>query len=387
MAKTHKLSVGLVFDDSLDRPDGVAHYVKTLGAWLSKNGHSVSYLVGETKIETWAGGQVFSLSKNLAVNFNGNRLSIPLPGSGRQIKRLLRTNNFDVLHVMVPYSPFMAAKVIKAAPATTAVVGTFHIFPSGPLSKIGSRMLWAMLRPTLKCFDQIVAVSSASAKFAKNFYRIDADVIPNPVQIMLFKKSQVKNENMQEIVFLGRLVKRKGVAELIAALYELTKINQLARLVIAGAGPQMDDLKAKVARLGLSDKVKFLGYIDEKDKPAILGSAAIACFPALYGEAFGIVLIEAMAAGTKVVIGGNNPGYASVLGGRPELLIDPKDTKNFAQHLDELLNDHQKRQQINDWQQKEVKKYDIDVVGRQISQIYDSAIARLAKNRHNKSHE
>jgi phosphatidyl-myo-inositol alpha-mannosyltransferase len=243
-----------------------------------------------------------------------------------------------------------------------------------------------LLRPTLKRFVRIVAVSSASAKFANGFYGIDAGVIPNPVQLKLFKTSQIR-ENRHEIVFLGRLVKRKGAAELIEAFYELTKTNPLARLVIAGAGPQMASLKSTVARLDLSDRVRFLGYINEKDKPAILGSAAIACFPALYGEAFGIVLIEAMAAGTKVVVGGNNPGYASVLGGQPELLINPRDPKSFARRLNELLNNQPKRQQINDWLQNEVKKYDIDVVGCQIIQIYDSAIARLAKNRHNKSYE
>jgi phosphatidylinositol alpha-mannosyltransferase len=81
MTKNRKLKVGLVFDDSLDKTDGVAQYVKTLGAWLSGQGHSVSYLVGETKMTRWQGGQVYSLANNASVKFNGNRLTMPVSSS------------------------------------------------------------------------------------------------------------------------------------------------------------------------------------------------------------------------------------------------------------------------------------------------------------------
>jgi phosphatidylinositol alpha-mannosyltransferase len=130
MPKNQRLNVGLVFDDSLDSNDGVAQHVKTVGSWLAKTGHEVSYLVGETKISQWSGGKVYSLSKNVSVSFNGNQLSIPLPADKSKIRKVLEAEKFDVLHVMMPYSPFLAQRIIKLADSESAIVATFHILPS-----------------------------------------------------------------------------------------------------------------------------------------------------------------------------------------------------------------------------------------------------------------
>ena len=106
-----KLSIAFLYDDTLDSNDGVSQYVKTLGVWLSRQGHKVSYLTGQTKMAEWQGGQVFSLAKNIKVKFNANRLSIPLPAPKSKINSAL-SNNFDVVHVQMPFSPFMAGRVI-----------------------------------------------------------------------------------------------------------------------------------------------------------------------------------------------------------------------------------------------------------------------------------
>ncbi|HET7827260.1 MAG TPA: glycosyltransferase family 4 protein, partial [Candidatus Saccharimonadales bacterium] len=179
--RSEKLSVGLVFDDTLDSNDAVSQYVKALGAWLIGQGHRVRYLVGETKLDSWAGGKVYSLAKNQTVYFNGNKLSMPLPGSGRRIKQVLADEDFDILHVMVPYSPFMAHKVIKLAPSKVAIVGTFHIFPSGWLAKIGAKLLRLWCRSSLHRFNKIVSVSPAAAAFAAESFKLATPIVPNPV--------------------------------------------------------------------------------------------------------------------------------------------------------------------------------------------------------------
>jgi phosphatidylinositol alpha-mannosyltransferase len=383
MTKNRKLKVGLVFDDSLDKTDGVAQYVKTLGAWLSGQGHSVSYLVGETKMTHWQGGQVYSLANNASVKFNGNRLTMPVSSSKKHIKRVLDEHSFDVLHVMVPYSPLMASKIIKAAGTSTAVVGTFHIFPSGGLSRVGSRLLAVWLRPTLGRFDETVSVSQAAAGFAKSAFGIDSRVVPNPVSVDSFKTPSVEQSAQYQIVFLGRLVKRKGAEQLIKAFAELSKSLPQAQLSVAGDGPQRRQLEKLVSKLGLSERVRFLGFIPESQKPALLAGADLACFPSLYGESFGIVLIEAMAAGAGTVLGGDNPGYRSVLGNRPELLVNPDDTAVFAERLNQLLTDKKLSLEIHEWQMQAVKQYDIELVGARIEAMYQSQIAKRSKKRHN----
>jgi phosphatidylinositol alpha-mannosyltransferase len=370
MPKNQRLNVGLVFDDSLDSNDGVAQHVKTVGSWLAKTGHEVSYLVGETKISQWSGGKVYSLSKNVSVSFNGNQLSIPLPADKSKIRKVLEAEKFDVLHVMMPYSPFLAQRIIKLADSESAIVATFHILPSGVLSKIGSDALSLIQTWSIKNIQKVVSVSPPAADFAKKTFRVQ-------------KKVQ-GTDNLKTVVFLGRLVKRKGCEQLIKAfaLYN-DMASQNTRLVIAGSGPQSEKLKKQAVKLNIADRTDFLGYINEQDKPKLLASADIACFPSLYAESFGIVLLEAMASGSKVVIGGSNPGYRSVLSQKPELLFNPSNTQEFAKKIHQMLGEQKLVDSLHEWQANEVKKYDINLIGPQIVDVYESAIAGLAKKSHN----
>ncbi len=378
------LSVAFLYDDTLDSTDGVAQYVKTLGAWLNEQGHSVSYLVGETKMGQFAGGEVYSLSKNQTVNFNGNRLSIPLPANRRKIKQVLSGQRFDVVHVQVPYSPFMAKHVLAELPAQTAVVGTFHIYPSALWADIGARFLRLLLNNSLRKIDYMLAVSPPAAAFAQKTFGISAEVLPNMVDVARFIKSTKKiKKDGKQIVFLGRLVERKGCEQLLKAFNQLIKTMPEVSLTIAGDGPLRHKLERYVQQKGLDKDVKFLGYISEENKAALLSSADIACFPSLYGESFGIVLIEAMAAGARVVLGGNNPGYASVLGEQKELLVNPKDTKQFTNRSQLLLTDNQLAEKLHKWQSAQIVKYDVKTVGPQIEKIYHAAIAKHHKSRHN----
>jgi phosphatidylinositol alpha-mannosyltransferase len=387
MKKSQPLNIGLVFDDSLDSSDGVSQYVKTLGGWLSRQGHNVRYLVGETKLPDWDGGRIYSLSKNQAVFFNGNRLSVPLPANLKRIKSVLDKENFDVIHVMMPYSPFMAQRVIKQAAPRTAFVGTFHIVPAGKLARAGGRLLKLSYGRGLKDFSRVVSVSSAAQAYARRTFGIKSEVIPNPVDISKFSAAEPKKNTKPTIVFLGRLVKRKGCVQLLEAFAQLAIKEPDARLIIAGDGPLRKSLEAKSLKLDIADKVEFLGFISEEEKPRLLASASIACFPSLYGESFGIVLIEAMAAGAGVVLGGNNPGYSSVLSSQPLMLIDPLDTSGFALRLELLLGDKELAKRLHSWQLENVQQYDINLVGSRILDMYYQAIAPSVKNRHNGAHE
>jgi len=344
----------------------------------------VSYLVGQSALPSWHGGQVYSLSRNLRVRWGGNRLSMPLVPHLGQIKRVLAEKQFDVVHVQVPYSPFMAQPVIHKLQPQTALVGTFHVYPAHKLAIVGSKALKILYGRSLRRFDAQLSVSSAAQAFAKAAYGIDSVVSPNVVDLARFKTAETaERDNRQRIVFLGRLVERKGGQQLLAAFARLRQNHPQVELVIAGDGPQRTQLEKFVKQNKLKKSVRFLGYVSEADKPAILASADIACFPSLYGESFGIVLIEAMASGAGVVLGGNNPGYASVLEDQPQLLVDPKNAADFASRLEKLLSNNTLRQRLHDWQQTAVKKYDVRTVGPQVLAVYRQVIAKRRASRHN----
>lgn len=381
-----KLRIGFVFDDSLDRADGVSQYVRTVGSWLTNQGHDVSYIVGNTVMKQWEGGKVHSLSKNIAVKFNANRLTIPLLARKHDIKKVLE-NEFDVLHVQVPFSPLMAQRVIKHASQSTVVIGTFHILPAGRIQAYGSKILGLVQTRALRRFDSVVSVSPAAAEFARRYFSIKSIVIPNAVTISRFqvksKNSYPKNSQKKRIVFLGRLVERKGARQLIEAFAALPKdLQKSTELLIASDGPLRAKLEQLVIEKKLIESVQFLGFIDEADKPQLLRSADVACFPSLYGESFGIVLIEAMAAGSGVVLGGDNPGYRSVLSLQSKLLVNPRDRVAFAHRLEELLTNSRLCSELHEWQMEHVKQYDVPNVGAKLVTIYEEALVKRRGNLH-----
>lgn len=376
-----KLKIGLVFDDSLDRTDGVSQYIRTLGGWLSAQGHAVTYVVGQTRMKNWRGGKVYSLSRNLKVAFNGNRLTTPMPAKTGAVRKMLIAEDFDLLHVQVPYSPFMAKKVINKAQDRTAVVGTFHILPSGWMAVWGTTLLRFWYGRSLKRIQPMLSVSTSAAEFCHSSLKRACQISPNVVELKRFRLSRKVANRDNKIVFLGRLVERKGCLYLLKAFITVSKLKPEARLVLAGDGPQLQELERFVENNGLADKVSFLGFIDEADKPALLSSAAVACFPATSGESFGIVLIEAMAAGAGVVIGGNNPGYSTVLS--DDVLFDPKNTDALSALILKILDDKTLAAKLHSHQQKQVLSYDVDKVGHEVVRIYRQAVAKQRQRSHN----
>ena len=373
------MKIGFVIDDTLDKPDGVQQYVLTLGRWLSQNGHEVHYLCGETRRKDVA--NVHSLTKNTHVRFNGNRVTVPRPANASKIRTLLDEQRFDVLHIQMPYSPLLAGKIIKNAPASTAIVGTFHILPLSWREKSASRLLHLAVRRGLKRFDEIISVSKPAARFARSVFHHKSVVLPNVVDLRALEQSTALTrlkDGKLNIVFLGRLVERKGSLQLLKALQVLHEQHSLnnVRATICGKGPLHAKLEQYIHANHLGSHVHMAGFITEAEKGNYLTSADIAVFPSTGGESFGIVLIEAMAAGSQVVIGGDNSGYRSVLGERKDQLVDPDNTAAFAKLLKHYISNSQARKTAAAWQKRAVVQYDVRIVGPQIVQLYAAAIAK-----------
>src|SRR5690606_703495 len=167
-----------------------------------------------------------------------------------------------------------------------------------------------------------------------------------------------------------RLVGRKGVLELIAAVAALpAEVRDGIVVRIGGRGPLLDAARAAVEREGLGKLVSFDGFIADEDKPGYLAGADIAVFPATGGESFGVVLVEAMAAGAGVVLAGDNPGYAWTMGD-PQAVVDVTDTEAFAARLAALISNASERQVLHTRQQARVAEFDLSRVGEQIESVY-----------------
>lgn len=383
MAAPKHLKIGIVLDTSLDPPDGVQQYVISIGEWLRRRGHDVHYLVGETRQRDLP--NVHSLARNISVQFNGNRTTIPLLANRRKMRQLLNDVNFDILHVQTPHHPLLAQRlVLSADPRHTAIIGTFHIAAYDWMSTFGNRLLGIWLRPSLKRFYRIVAVSSAAADFARRTFKIETPVLPNTFDYHRFngakpfKKYQGKEVT---ILFLNRLVPRKGCQVLLEAAAQLAKDPSLPpfRVVVCGKGPQVGKLRGYIKRHNLDKIVELAGFVSEDDKPRYYASADIAVFPSSGGESFGIVLLEAMASGQAAVLAGDNPGYRSVMEPRPELLFDPTDSQALADLLANYIRNPKLRRQAAQWGEEYTRGFDVDVVGRQLEQLYRDAWSHCQK--------
>lgn len=376
------MKIGIVLDDTLDSTDGIQQYVVCLGEWLKQRGHTVHYLVGETSRTDLSG--IHSLAQNVQVSFNGNRLSIPRPVSFKRLRTLLDDVRLDVLHVQTPYSPFLGGRLIRCAADDTAVVGTFHILPYGKLATLGSDILGKINTSTAKRFDAMMATSHPAKEFAGKHYGFTSAVVANPFHHDAFssaRKGKIVPRTIKRILFMGRLVERKGALELLQAV-DYMQTHGLAsgayQVIVGGKGPQLPKLQHFTRDHNLTDVVSFPGFIAEAEKPKFLARADITVFPSLAGESFGISLLEGMAASRGAVLAGNNPGYASVVAERAQL-FDPRDTAGFAALLSRWLSDDAARRALAQRQHTHVAQFDIDVIGPKIERIYETALQKRRK--------
>ena len=376
--ETTRLVVGLVLDDGLDAPDGVQQYVLTVARELETRGHEV-HLIASTTTRTDL-DRLHVLGRNLRVRFNGNELSSPLPARARDLDTLLGEVRFDVLHVQLPHSPFLAGRLVRRASSDVAVVGTFHILPESPVVAWGTRGLGLLERRTLARFDEVMAVSAPAAAFARSSFGVSSTVVPNPVDLARFPAPPPRasdDDRPLRVVFLGRLVARKGPRELVDAAQYVIDHRLVARpwrLTLAGTGPLADELTRQVGYAGLTDRVDLPGFVAEDAKAALLADADLVVLPSTGGESFGISVVEAMAAGGGPVLAGDNPGYRSTMAGLEDQLVAPRDRVAFGHALAHWLLDDEARARATERQRAAARRFAVESVVDDVEATYRRAL-------------
>lgn len=373
------LTIGFVFDDTLDALDGVQQHIITIGTELVRRGHDVHYLVGETHHSPVP--QTVSLARNVMVSFNGNRMRIPLPVRKREIRAALAHNNYDILHIQAPYSPLFGGRVLECAPQSTGVVATYHIAPIDRRARYGGRALGLVNAHSHRRVDEVIAVSQVAAQYAQFTAHTHGTIIANPVNVEKFATAAhraTRDAAHPHIVFLGRLVPRKGAQLLLDALDYGERHGMFPmpglHVTIAGEGPLMDDCIQRAARL--RTPVQFVGTVDE-GKADLLASADVAVFPAIGGETFGIVLPEAIASGAGVTLAGDNPGYRWTMRGDEDALfsVGPDHARVLAERIERALTDAPWARRLHAREEALLDRYNVQAVTDEVEQVYARAIA------------
>lgn len=346
--------------------------MSTLGEYMGSVGHEAHYIVGGSEM---LGSCISTIGRTATFGINGNKVEIALPISAKRAREVLADTNPDIVHLQMPNNPFVSGRIVNRTAEDVPVVGSYHVLPNSLAVSVGLHAL-GKFEKRFGRVDHIISNSEATKEFVDDIYGVESSLIPCPIDIQELRKGTVipeYDDSTPNIVFLGRLVERKGIQHLIDALSKLGKTTDY-RLVIAGTGPLETSLHEQINHYDLSKRVEFLGYVTSEQKANLFASADLVVFPATGGESFGIGLAEAMAARAGVVIGGDNLGYRSVLGDTPELLVDPTDSFGLAYIIQELLDNQSKRQELHEIQQQAVQRFDVSVVGAQVEEIYKSLL-------------
>lgn len=287
-----------------------------------------------------------------------------------KIEELLTRENFDILHFHEPWVPILSMQMLTKSNA--GHIATFHAAMSERrTSRTVEKVITPYTKSVFKYIDSITAVSPTATNYVKTLTNKKIDIVSNGIDLSKYvsDNNHKPNSKKKTVLYIGRLEKRKGVKYLLEAFKLLSDADKTYRLLIAGDGPDREKLEFLVEKEKIKN-VTFLGYISEKKKLKLLSEADIFCSPALYGESFGIVLLEAMAKGC-VVVAGDNSGYSSVMVDRGKIsLINPKNTEDFARRIDLLATDEVLREAWKSWAAKHVKNFDYDNVIDNYLKIY-----------------
>jgi phosphatidyl-myo-inositol alpha-mannosyltransferase len=318
--------VGLVCPYSLTIPGGVQGQVLGLARALRGLGHEVRVLGPCDGPPPDAGVTPLGNSIPLAANGSVAPIAPDLPCALRTI-RALRDEDFDVVHAHEPFvpGPCMVTTLMKTAP----LVGTFHA------AGVSASYRWfnPALRAALGRLDVRCVVSADARQLVQKALGGDYELLFNGIEVERFAKATPTPTDGPTILFVGRHEERKGLRVLLQAMEQLPPDTHLW---VASDGPQTAELK-EYARG--DHRIEWLGRVDDDERNRRLRGADVFCAPSLGGESFGVVLLEAMAAGTAIVAS-DLPGYANVArADREAALVPPGDVDALAGALRRALSE------------------------------------------------
>jgi len=351
--------IGIVSPYSLSSPGGVQSQVLALSRALNRLGHRVRVLgpcdgappeTGVTSlgasIPTFANGSIAPIAPDLACTL-------------RTI-RAFRDEEFDVIHIHEPIcpGPCQTALFLRTAP----IVGTWHA-AGGSKAYLTPGVKWLATRMNVR-----TAVSHDARDMAHEALGGNYEIVFNGIEVDNFIDAAATKCDGPTIAYVGRHEPRKGLEVLLEAM---TSLPQNVTLWIMSDGPQTEELRSRYEG---DHRLLWLGAVSEEEKIERIKGADVFCVPSLRGESFGIVLLEAMAAGTPVVAS-DLPGYRNVASqGDEAYLVPPGDVQALSAGLLKVLEDGELANQLSESGSKRVSEFSMDRLAAIYVDVYERAI-------------
>lgn len=361
------MRIAIVCPYAWDRPGGVQSHIRSLAPALVRRGHDIIV------IAPLAGPEPLG-SEEYATQFVGRSVSVPANGSvapiafgprlATRLREVIALLEPDVVQAHEPLIPSLSLLVVGASDAP--VVGTFHAATD---SSAGYRLARPYLERAAGAMAMRTAVSPAARALAARYFPGDYAIVPNGVDVGRFEHApSMEFGPKKTILFLGRVEKRKGLEVLVRAVALLGDLD--VRLAVVGEGPRV----RRAERLALRSRIDavWLGRVSEDEVPRAYRGADVYCAPNLGGESFGIVLLEAMAAGTPIVCSALDA--FKVVARDAATFAAPGDVRGLAGALREALtSDCSDRVEAG---RKVALGYDWTHLAGRLEEVFDEAVAR-----------
>lgn len=367
------MKIGIVCPYDIFRSGGVQEHVLAQADELRLRGYSVKIITPRPRKH--------DAEPTENIIFVGNSANIKTPYKtslelgitmGRStVEELVLVENFDLIHIHEPEIPILGAQII--AKTECPIIATFHaIHPETTVTRTIEVLRIPYGKSIFNKLSALTAVSEVAASFVRQHTNKPIHIIPNGIDI--HKYGTLKNSYTNTILYIGRLEKRKGVQYLLQAFALLSEQFPGVELIIAGDGPQRKKLEEYISEHKIP-RVRMLGYVTEDKKRQLLSEASVFTSPAIYGESFGIVLLEAMASKVPIVAA-DNLGYQSVLTGRGLLsLVDVKNSDEYARRLQLLLTDQEIRNLWLEWSENYIQKFSYKKIVDAYEELYIKAVS------------
>jgi len=363
------LRIGICAPYDLSRAGGVNTVIRAQARALGRLGHDVC-VFGATSAPL-SDGEV-SLGGCLSIVVGDTETGFGVdPRSWWTARRLLRSRRFDVVHMHEPLMPLPSWFVLRQADAP--VVATFHTYREQG-HRWYPKYKW-IFDPLMARVHVRLAGSEAAKRTVAAHFPGEYEVVPNSIDVARFAAPVPRPAAMPAdrpyVLYVGRLEPRKGVDRLVRAMAEVQPRVPHVQLVIVGDGPDRAAVGA-LAR-GLNVSIAFAGRVSDADLPGHYQAADVVCSPALGDESFGLVLLEAMAAG-RPIVATNIAGYAELLGPAGcARLVDAGDSASLARELVGVLTDSALARTLGEQGARAARQYDWRVIARRLDAIYAAA--------------
>ena len=371
------MRIGMVCPYSFDVPGGVQSHVLQLAEVMTELGHEVSVLA-PASADGVLPDYVVSGGRAVPIPYNGSVARLRFgPATHRRVKRWLAHGDFDVLHLHEPNAPSLSMLALNIAEGP--IVATFHTSTTKSLTL---SVFEPILRPMHEKIVGRIAVSDLARRWQMEALGSDAVEIPNGVDVESFASAPPLAgypRAGKTVLFLGRFDEpRKGMDVLLGALPALVERFGDLEVLVVGRGDQRE-LRERAGPL--ATHLRFLGQVDDAEKASAMRSADVYCAPNTGGESFGIVLVEAMAAGTAVVASDLDAFRRVLEDGKCGRLVPVDDSAALAAGLIEMLADDAVRSGYTTRAAAAVQRFDWSVVAAQIMRVYETVAGSGVKVR------